>query len=570
MASNTSNCGVCNLRHLSNPSTHWCQDCDEALCSECKEHHTLLKATRGHTTIPINDYKKLPAFITDIKQFCDIHNEKYQNYCQKHECPICCKCIQDHAKCTENIVHIETVIKQAKTSQIFQDLNQCVSDLLSNTKQMRTAREDNLAKVADQRKSAVKKIRDFRIEVNHHLDVVEKDLIIKLQDAESECSQQIIEVIKSLNEVESEISNFDNILEGIKQHASELQVYLATREIEQQVSEKEKRLISMMENRHFDDFTVGLKIDTKIRNILSDVKIFGTVSIKTVPTNYKLINRKSRQAQLVTTVQSFDIIRLMQIRKFDSGSKNVTGCTILPDGRMAFTKYGQKRLSIRKADGSPDFEISLKESNAFDFTLVKDAIVAVSCGYHERDRKCIQIIDLKSREITKILNTTNRVYGIVCVDESLVFCGYDPNGINDFDVKNEQQSKISSTIDVRSWSYITYFKNKFYVTNADNHTVTSFDNKGNVIWAYKDDVNMKNPQGISVDNSGNVFVASEGSNNVTIISPDGSCAKQILDNKDGSAEPRVLHYDRSTNQLLVANANGTVYLCIVDYDAPVL
>ncbi|CAG2185335.1 unnamed protein product [Mytilus edulis] len=254
MASNTSICGICDLRHLSNPSTHWCQDCDEALCSECKEHHTLLKATRGHTTIPINDYKKLPAFITDIKQYCDIHNEKYQNYCQKHECPICCKCIQDHAKCAESILPLETVIEHSKTSQIFQDLNQCVSDLQSNITQMRTAREDNLAKVADQCKSAVKKIREFRIKLNHHLDVVEKNLIIKLQDAENKCSQQIKEVIKSLNEVESEISNFDNILEGIKQHASELQVYLATREIEQQVSEKEKRLISMMENRHFDDF----------------------------------------------------------------------------------------------------------------------------------------------------------------------------------------------------------------------------------------------------------------------------------------------------------------------------
>ncbi|XP_071135682.1 tripartite motif-containing protein 2-like [Mytilus edulis] len=562
MASNISICGICDLRHLSSPSTHWCQDCDEALCSECKEHHTLLKATRGHTTIPIDDYKQLPTFITNIKQYCDIHNEKYQNYCQKHECPICYKCIQDHVKCAETILPLETVIEHSKTSQIFQDLNQCVSDLQSNITQMRTAREDNLVKVADQCKSAVKEIREFRIKLNRHLDAVEKGLIIKLQDAVNKCCLQIKEVIKSLNEVESEISKFENLIQSIKQHASELQVYLATREIEKQLSDKETRLTSMMENKHFDDLYVCLDLDTKIRNILSDVKVFGTVTMETVPTNYKLTNTKSRQAQIITAaVKSFDDITLNQVHKFDSGSINVTGCIILPDGRMAFTGYGQKQLSIRNADGSPDFQIPLKESTAFDLTLVKDAIVAVSCGfYYDFYKKCIQIIDLNSREITKIIDTTNRAYGIVCVDELLVFIGCTPNGIYDIDMKTKKQSQISSTIDSGQWSYITYFKNKFYVTNGTNHTVTSFDNKGNIMWAYKDDVNMKEPRGISVDNSGNVFIASAGSNNVTIISPDGSCAKQILGKKNGLNEPCTLHYDRSTNQLLVANVKGTVYL----------
>ncbi|VDI36891.1 Hypothetical predicted protein [Mytilus galloprovincialis] len=264
----------------------------------------------------------------------------------------------------------------------------------------------------------------------------------------------------------------------------------------------------------FDDFTVSLEIETKIRNILSDVKVFGTVSIETVPNNEKLINRKSRQAQIITTVvKSFDDIILKQVNTFDSNSRQVTGCIILPDGRMAFTEYGHKRLFIRKADGSPDFHISFKESNAFDCTLVKDATVAVSCG----------------------------AFGIVCVNGLLVFCGLIPNGIYGIDVNTEQQSKISCTIDVGALSYITYFKNKFYVTNHTNHTVTSFDDKGSVIWAYKDDVNMKTPRGISVDNNGNVFVASERSNNVIMISHDGSRAKQIVDQNNGLFRPCALH-----------------------------
>ncbi|CAC5367924.1 unnamed protein product [Mytilus coruscus] len=562
MASNISICGICDLRHLSNLSTHWCQDCDEALCSECKEHHTLLKATRGHTTIPIDDYQKLPAFITDIKQYCDIHNEKYQNYCQRHECPICYKCIQDHAKCTESILPLETVVTHSKTSQIFQDLNQSVSDLQSNITQMRSAREDNLAKLADQCKSAVKKIREFRIKVNHHLDAVEKTLLTQFQDAESKCSQQIKEVIKSLNEVESEISNFDNILQGIKQHASELQVYLATREIEKQVSEKEKNFNSMMENKRFDNFTVSLEIDTKMKNILSDVKMFGTVSIETVPTNYKLINGKSRKAQIVTNVRYFDDIRLTEIRKFDSGSRKVTGCAFLSDGRMVFTEYEGRRLFVMKADGNLDFEVPMKRNKTFAVTVVDATTVAVSSGMPDPNEKaCIQIINIKSREVTKTIYTESWCYGVVCVDDKLIFCGFKPTRVYEVDLKTNTQIVISSTISLGIWSNITYLdKNQLYVTCAYTHTVTCCDNKGNVIWAYTDVINMKAPRGIAVDKNGNVFVASENSNNVIMISNDGKHAKQILDTNDGLYEPFAVQYDRSTNRLLVGNCKGMTYL----------
>lgn len=148
----------------------------------------------------------------------------------------------------------------------------------------------------------------------------------------------------------------------------------------------------------------------------------------------------------------------------------------------------------------------------------------------------------------------------MCVDEKLVFSGYDPDGIYKVDLKTNQTSVIASTFPLNTWSYITCFKNKFYLTNDCNHTVTCCDNHGNVKWAYKDELNIRIPRGISVDKNGNVFVACKRSNNVTVISPDGSRAKQILDKQDGLEEPCALHYDRSTNRLLVANFMGRAFL----------
>lgn len=163
---------------------------------------------------------------------------------------------------------------------------------------------------------------------------------------------------------------------------------------------KEHDLNTMLENKRLDDFTVTLEIDTKIENIISDVKLFGTVIVETIPVNAKFINRKSRQAQILgNVVHPFDNIKLRQIRKFDSGTRKITGCTIIPDGRMAFTEYLGKRLVIRSADGTPGFKISLKESDAFDVTVVDDATVAVSFGAPDRNGKTsLQVIDINLRK----------------------------------------------------------------------------------------------------------------------------------------------------------------------------
>ncbi|CAC5399685.1 unnamed protein product [Mytilus coruscus] len=80
MATNTSVCSICDLRHVTSSSKHWCPECEEALCTDCSEHHSLSRGTRSHETIPISQYQSLPTFVTDIHQFCLYHNEKYQQY----------------------------------------------------------------------------------------------------------------------------------------------------------------------------------------------------------------------------------------------------------------------------------------------------------------------------------------------------------------------------------------------------------------------------------------------------------------------------------------------------------
>ncbi|CAG2216950.1 unnamed protein product [Mytilus edulis] len=102
MASDWSNCAVCDHRQVTKPSVVWCSECDEGLCGDCNEHHSISRSSRNHETVSIAEFKKLPKEILQIATVCKIHKEKYELFCRKHDCPCCKKCVKSHNDCKKS------------------------------------------------------------------------------------------------------------------------------------------------------------------------------------------------------------------------------------------------------------------------------------------------------------------------------------------------------------------------------------------------------------------------------------------------------------------------------------
>ena len=66
MATSTVPCNVCSMRNITNSSAVWCSECDEGFCINCKEYHSLAKATRDHITITIDEYHNLPPLSSEL------------------------------------------------------------------------------------------------------------------------------------------------------------------------------------------------------------------------------------------------------------------------------------------------------------------------------------------------------------------------------------------------------------------------------------------------------------------------------------------------------------------------
>ena len=162
MTSSPSSCGICDVRHISKPSEVWCPECDQGLCIDCTQHHSLSNASRNHSTIPISEYQKLPSFVLEIREFCNEHNERFLLYCKEDGFPCCRICIvENHSEC-KGLAILENIVKNVKTSHEFKEIEQLIGEMMENIHKIRQNRENNSGTVTEQKIIIEQEIRELR------------------------------------------------------------------------------------------------------------------------------------------------------------------------------------------------------------------------------------------------------------------------------------------------------------------------------------------------------------------------------------------------------------------------
>ncbi|CAG2244143.1 unnamed protein product [Mytilus edulis] len=405
MSTNTSLCAICDLRHLTASSTHWCPECEESLCNNCKEHHSFSKSSRGHQVIPISDYNNVPSVITNINSFCTYHNEKYTQYCVKHEVPICYKCIKEHGNCGE-LALLEDLARDIKSSELFQDMEQSLNDIKVNFNQIREDRECNIKTIKDKKKQIIEDVSCFKKQINSHIDQLQENILKELDKVETECCEKIYSIVSSINDQDTEIIQYDVEIENIKKYASDLQAFLGMREIQKNINKNEHCIKSMIQNKNLERVSLDFNVETKLRDFFTNVKTFGSIIVDSCQTNnIELVRKKDRQAQILATVeQSINNIKLNFKRELKTSCKLTRGCCVTAKCRYLFTNYtgGREKLVALNSNGKAEYTINLNPYSAFDLVCIDDNTVAVTTG-HSYGNNGVIIIDLTTKKVKRFV-----------------------------------------------------------------------------------------------------------------------------------------------------------------------
>ncbi|XP_071121990.1 uncharacterized protein [Mytilus edulis] len=337
-------------------------------------------------------------------------------------------------------------------------------------------------------------------------------------------------------------------------------MFFSVKQFENEVSCNDKFLQSVVEKDNLQNMELSFHPSAVLHKFVTDIQEFGDVKIERKPCNVILSRKKNKQAQMLVprcSNRSVEGINIKLHKNVDIKGDYTTGCCLLPDGRMAFTFYDSKIVKIFKTDGSKDFEVKTP-TWAFDIAYIsEDNTLAVSSG--ESERQCITIIDIQNKNIKKKIPLDSYCYGIAVRDKQLI-CAAAGKGIQLIDPYNNSTNKIVCVkLPPLYMCYVAHFGDKIYHTNNNTDTVICYGLQGAAQWTFKDKI-LWGPCGISVDNGGNVYVVGNSSNNVVVISADGQQHKEILTVGNGLTNHYSLDYDKSTNQILVANYGNTAML----------
>ncbi|XP_071123713.1 uncharacterized protein [Mytilus edulis] len=563
MASSFDHCGICSSRHVSKPSVVWCPHCDEGLCQDCIEHHSLSKATRNHKTVPFDEYHKLPSFIANINLHCDEHNEKYQLFCKEHNEVLCRKCAisAKHVECKE-MFPVEDVIQNAKTSVTFTEIESSFQEMKENLKLILEDRQTNISSLFGSKQKIESLISAIRRQINQHLDEIQDHFIVELNKAVEKSTHQIQTFIASLKNNQRETDECIEDVESIKNHATDMQTYIGTRLLENKLNQIENDMQSWINGGSLAHTVVSYEIDTVLNNIKNEITTFGKPVVGVQSCKLPIRRTKESQAQLMKVKaepKTIDHITLTLKTKIKTSASNVSGCCILHCGRLVISNYDPSFLLLLTPDGILEKKITNIMPKIFDVSCVGKETIAVASA----SDKNISIVSLESGKTIKRIQTIFPCLGLTYTNGSLIVS---PNNgqLQEISLGNNKTNTICSSI---SSNYVASLGNKlFFGKGEETDTIICQNRNGEMLWTFTNKTALRKHRCIAVDEFGNVFVAGNKSNSVVAISSDGKEHKILLSKTDLVLKPWAIDYNIKLKSLLVANErNGQVLVYNVNY-----
>ena len=372
----------------------------------------------------------MPSYVLKIKEHCNEHQEKFNLYCKEHECPCCRICnVKNHSDC-KNVAIMEEIIKNVKTSSMFNETEHLIKEMIETIGKIRQNRETNSSSVREQTRIIENEIQELRTKINNHLDRLQGNLMTELDEAEIQVTDETRELLVSLEEKQKELTEYQTNIVNIKKYASDLQTFIALKQIEKQVETQDACLQSLVNSDSLNQTKLTYKIDTGLKNITTSIQKFAEVVVESKPCEMVVVRRKDKEAQMMVAElsppMSVENIQLNLKQMINVKVINIRGCSLLPDGRMVFSCIGSSTVRFINKEGKEIFQIGKDKTGAnnYDTVYIKDNnTVAVSSG--RGGKRCITIIDIESQKVMTTISMDTNIYGMAVRGRTIYFCAMD-------------------------------------------------------------------------------------------------------------------------------------------------
>ncbi|CAC5361311.1 unnamed protein product [Mytilus coruscus] len=494
-------CGPCLYDETHQNARKWCTSCEEGLCEECEKTHKKTKTSRDHKLISIHDYPKIkdvPIIFT-----CSDHDKKLEWFCKSYDKALCVVCIPTEHRSCSDVIPIDVAATNARQSTAISDLQEAIGVTLRNITLCINSRNTATKDIEKQEKDIRRIIRSTRTKINSHLDELKEKFMQTLVSATKTCKSKCNNFLQQFNIQKAKLIKLKDQVLQMKEFASDLQVFLGTRQIDKLVMSEIESIKTSTDSIYDNNFSLALNHDIqKLSNAV--IKEFGEIQVIEHTTNLDIRELKIEQAQIQQKVKP--------------------------------AKYSEGRNYIGSIQVS---------AYPYDITVIDSDRIAITYG----NEKCFKIFNYRNSRVEKKILTGGCCWGL-SQSNGKIYVKLDKVDLEVYDITGKKLRTLAADCD----EYISASKNNLFGASFLQSTVCCYDMNGQEVWKFQDD-SLAHPFGVSNDRSGNVFVVGRQSRNLILIQHDDKAYKHLLNLKEDSC-PSAVYYNTDKNTLLYCNEQG--------------
>jgi hypothetical protein len=301
-------------------------------------------------------------------------------------------------------------------------------------------------------------------------------------------------------------TDFDSIRQDVnkvKKYGSDLQTFIGVNKMTSIVNEEVKIQKGAF---NYDLFELKLDFLQELESFVKDVSIVGVISKRyiIVPVLQQELNCKRifSQPQLTrkTTVDFQTKVK---------GGVSITGCDILPNGKLVFADQEGKLLLMFSNNGNYEKDIIRFTCIPFNVSYIGENTVAVTI--------------LNKHEVVSVSLITNRIINTVDIGHQSYGTDFTMNRLaiqalpvftSSHIVYLDPKGQFIERVNISNGNSKNIALRDGTIKCMDRSTICCFTLTGQKIWEFKDESVLRTPNGIALDKNRNVYVAGVETNNL--------------------------------------------------------
>ena len=550
-------CGPCALGGRTREAKHYCEDCPDKLCDDCKDYHGNLVTTRNHTIVTGSWIPTSVSGAPSLGITCSCNKgQPVMFYCNDHQEIICgaCKTI-NHQKCTTSSI-------QEKCSRYQSSkLNSILAEIKSlEVKYERLKQESVVSKkeVNRLREDCKKEIKRFRKELDRIFDNLEKNILTDVDKWGQDIDRPVDQNVSTISSVLSVLQADCKRLEDAKRDGKKEAMFIADIQVSKSIQGNARKLGEL--ERSFEKPNLIFERNELLADLVAGINSLGSLTcqrkgdIQDNKLPGKPDSTGSTKMLIDKQIKSHSEVNVRTHE--DKRDPWISGCTVMPNGHVVLCD--QKNYQIKLLDDSWTMTGRLDLRDPWDVSVIDSSNVIISSP----NKKQLQIVQVfPTMKTGRTIKLDRICYGVAVSGQEIYTTCYDTCSPGRGEVKVlDMQGNIKKRLGIKpdgaylftGPSYITISASgeKIFVSDRYTDTVTCLTPSGIVIYTYKDD-DMRRSTGLICDSGDNVLVCGTYSDNAHTISPDGNKYHTLLTSQDGLYYPSSIAYKESDDTVIV-------------------